>query len=240
MNTKPEGFWWFRSGSFDREAFETDLRESLPSFYADRGYIDFAVLGDTLVVDPRTGAARLVVDVREGPQYRLGEFIIQGASHFPHEELERISWSSTARCWGSRWAAPASAWPARCSTRARWTRGQADPAALPQPGVPVRAGGAQRGAPPRGDRAAAEGERHHRGERAPALLRAPHLVRGELHHARAGDARPALAAAGRCYDEGRLIQSFQALCGLGFFETPMPTPSINPDLDSGAWTSCST
>ncbi|HEY4562167.1 MAG TPA: POTRA domain-containing protein, partial [Thermoanaerobaculia bacterium] len=89
MKTKPEGFWWFRSGRFDREAFETDLRESLPEFYADRGYIDFAVLGDTLVVDPATGAARLVVDVSEGPQYRLGEFNIQGASHFPHEALER-------------------------------------------------------------------------------------------------------------------------------------------------------
>ncbi|HEV7588492.1 MAG TPA: POTRA domain-containing protein, partial [Longimicrobium sp.] len=82
MKTRPEGFWWFRSGRFDREAFETDLRESLPQFYADRGYIDFAVLGDTLIVDPATGKARLQVEVSEGPRYRLGDFVIQGASHF--------------------------------------------------------------------------------------------------------------------------------------------------------------
>ena len=73
-----------------RLTFETDLRESLPGFYGDRGYIDFAVLRDTLVVDPQTGKARLVVDVSEGPRYRLGEFSIQGASHFPHEQLERL------------------------------------------------------------------------------------------------------------------------------------------------------
>jgi outer membrane protein insertion porin family len=122
MKTKPEGFWWFRSGRFDREAFEADLRESLPEFYADRGYIDFAVLGDTLEVDPATGAGRLVVDVREGPQYRLGEFIIQGASHFPHEELERLFLEQHRSVLGLPVGGTSQRMAGEVFDRARWTR----------------------------------------------------------------------------------------------------------------------
>ncbi|HZG41947.1 MAG TPA: POTRA domain-containing protein, partial [Longimicrobium sp.] len=87
MSTKEEGFWWFRPGRWDREAFDEDLRTNLPRVYGERGYIDFAVLGDSLVVDPATGKARLIVTVSEGPQYRLGEFNVQGNSRFPSEAL---------------------------------------------------------------------------------------------------------------------------------------------------------
>jgi outer membrane protein insertion porin family len=87
MRTRPEGFWWFRSGRFDREAFARGPAQNLPAFYGSHGYIDFTVVGDTLIVDPETGKARLVVEVREGPQYRLGEFNVQGNSRFPTEAL---------------------------------------------------------------------------------------------------------------------------------------------------------
>ncbi|HET6763308.1 MAG TPA: BamA/TamA family outer membrane protein, partial [Longimicrobiaceae bacterium] len=38
---------------------------------------------------------------------------------------------------------------------------------------------------------------------------------------------------GDVYNEEALVQSYQALGGLGFFETPMPSPDILPDPDSG-------
>ena len=89
MNIKPEGFLWFRSGDYDDIDFETDLLESLPRRYLRAGFLDFQVLGDTLIVDPNTGKARIEVQVDEGPQYRLAEFRIEGNSAFETEQLER-------------------------------------------------------------------------------------------------------------------------------------------------------
>ena len=62
--TKAEGFLWFRTGKFDRTRWEEDLSMALPAFYGENGYIDFAVVSDTLVVDPENGKARLTVEVR--------------------------------------------------------------------------------------------------------------------------------------------------------------------------------
>src|SRR5690606_16385289 len=51
MNTREEGFLWFRSGTFDDDQLREDMRGSLPEFYAANGYIDAAVVGDSLDVD---------------------------------------------------------------------------------------------------------------------------------------------------------------------------------------------
>lgn len=87
MTTKPEGFLWFRTGNYDEIDYELDLLQSLPAHYARAGYLDFEVLGDTLIVDPRTGKARLEIRVEEGPQYRLAEFEIVNAEAFDEETL---------------------------------------------------------------------------------------------------------------------------------------------------------
>ena len=89
MNTKPEGFFWFRAGNYDDIDFELDLVESLPDRYYQAGYLDFEVLGDTLIVDPSTGKARVVVEVSEGPQYRLGEFVVDGNNAFESDRLRQ-------------------------------------------------------------------------------------------------------------------------------------------------------
>jgi outer membrane protein insertion porin family len=234
MSTKPEGFWWFRSGKFDREAFETDLRESLPQFYADRGYIDFAVLGDTLVVDPATGAGRLVVDVREGPQYRLGEFIIQGASHFPHEELERLFLEQHHSVLGL----PVGGTSQRIAGEV-FDRGALEAAAkqiqqlyrnqgyLYAQVVPnVERLPAEAGKPPMVNATIAVSERQ------PFYVRHIAFEGNSTTHEQVLRDRLWLLP-GDVYDEQRLIQSFQALSGLGYFETPMPTPDIHADPDSG-------
>ena len=234
MKTKPEGFWWFRSGRFDREAFEADLRESLPGFYADRGYIDFAVLGDTLVVDPATGAARLVVDVREGPQYRLGEFIIQGASKFPHTELERLFLEQHRSVLGL----PVGGTSQRMAGEV-FDQGALDAAAkqiqqlyrnqgyLYAQVVPnVERLPAAPGQPPRVNATISVSERQ------PFYVRHIAFEGNSTTHEQVLRDRLWLLP-GDVYDEQRLIQSFQALSGLGFFETPIPLPDIHADPDSG-------
>jgi outer membrane protein insertion porin family len=88
MQTRPEGFWWFRSGEYDDEKLAADLRERLPAFYGARGYVDFQVLDDTLLVDETSGKATLVVRVSEGDPYRVGTFEIVGNRRFSTEDLE--------------------------------------------------------------------------------------------------------------------------------------------------------
>lgn len=88
MSTKPEGFWWFRKGEYNEDKLERDIRERLPNFYRSRGYIDFQVLEDTLIVNPETGKGRLVLRLDEGEQYHVGSFQIVGNRQYATEQLE--------------------------------------------------------------------------------------------------------------------------------------------------------
>ena len=89
MGVKSEGFWWWRQGSYDRSRFDEDLQVNLPSLYAGRGHLDFRVLRDSLVIDEQTGKTRIEIEVEEGEQYFLSDFTITGNSHFSTEQLER-------------------------------------------------------------------------------------------------------------------------------------------------------
>jgi outer membrane protein insertion porin family len=88
MHTRPEGFWWFRSGEYNDDDLREDLFQRLPAFYASQGYVDFQVLGDTVVVDDTTGKAALVVRVSEGDHYHVGSFEIAGNRRFSTSELD--------------------------------------------------------------------------------------------------------------------------------------------------------
>ena len=90
MSVKPEGFLWWRDGSYERERLDQDLQVNIPNFYTGQGYLDFRVLGDSLVIDPTTGKTRLEITVDEGSVYRLADFSISGNSEFSTEELGRL------------------------------------------------------------------------------------------------------------------------------------------------------
>jgi outer membrane protein insertion porin family len=90
MNTRPEGFFWFKKGEYDEQKVLRDVREHLPTFYASHGYIDFQVLRDTLVVNEGTGKGTLILSVDEGQQYDIGTFEIIGNREFTREDLEQF------------------------------------------------------------------------------------------------------------------------------------------------------
>jgi outer membrane protein insertion porin family len=90
MSVKPEGFWWWRPGSYDRQIFDEDLAVHLPAHYAARGYLDFRVVGDSLIIDPTTGKTRIEVAVDEGVEYHVADFAITGNREFPTDRLERF------------------------------------------------------------------------------------------------------------------------------------------------------
>lgn len=87
MQVKPEGFFWWKTGEFREELFQEDLESNLARAYGARGYLDFGIVDDTMIVDPNTGKTKLVIEVQEGPQYRISDFTIEGNRHFPTEFL---------------------------------------------------------------------------------------------------------------------------------------------------------
>lgn len=88
LSVKPEGFWWWQSGEFREDEYRQDLEIGLIEFYGSRGYLDFQVLGDSMEVDPETGKTRLIIRVEEGKQYRVADFRVEGNEYFPTSMLE--------------------------------------------------------------------------------------------------------------------------------------------------------
>jgi len=90
MQTKPEGFFWWKKGEFDDNKYAGDLTERIPQAYGKHGFIDMQLVRDTLIVDRARGKALVDISVTEGPQYRVGEFEVNGARRFSSDEIRRF------------------------------------------------------------------------------------------------------------------------------------------------------
>ena len=227
MSVRPEGFWWWRSGSYDREKFDEDLQVGLPDFYAGRGYLDFAVLGDSLVIDPVTGKTRLEISVDEGQQYRLREFSIEGNSEFSTEELQRSFQPVRSGLFGG----PESVEPGELPVfdNASFLAATSEVGLLYQNEgylysrvVPfVRKTPGEEGEVPTVEVgwAIEEGPQ--------AYIRRINIVGNEYTYERVIRDK-IFVLPGDVYSQERIIQSFQSISSLGFFEVPMEVPDIAP------------
>ncbi len=90
MQTKPEGFWWWKKGEFDDDKYTSDLTEKIPQAYGKHGFIDVQLVRDTLVVDRERGKALVDVTVNEGPQYVVGDFEVNGSRRFSDADIRRF------------------------------------------------------------------------------------------------------------------------------------------------------
>jgi outer membrane protein insertion porin family len=88
MTSRPEGFWWWQTGEFREGQLEEDLEVNLVEFYGKNGYLDFHVIGDSMIVDEQTGKTKLIILVDEGRQYRIGSFSVEGNSWYPTAVLQ--------------------------------------------------------------------------------------------------------------------------------------------------------
>lgn len=88
MSVKPEGFLWWKTGEFRDASYSEDLTVNLVEHYGQHGFLDFQVLGDSMIVDPTTGKTKLIIRVEEGRQYRIADFQIEGNEFFPTEILQ--------------------------------------------------------------------------------------------------------------------------------------------------------
>ncbi len=226
--TDEEGFFWFDSGELKKDEFRRDLTERLPEFYRSNGYLDFEVLEDTVVSDRVTGKGRIEIRVREGEQYLLEDLRITGNRAFPLAAIEPI----VRR--GQHEARDEEDYPPF-----NFTAFYASPADL---GDMYRNNGylASRISPDVRRVEVAEGEQPRvtahliidEGER--SYIREISIEGNTATHDRVIRNR-LFVYPGDVYSQERLIQSFQAIQGLNFFEPLPPDEAINirprPDGD---------
>lgn len=83
-DTKERGL--FRSGTFDRTKFESDL-DLLVAFYRNNGYRDATVVGDSVSYTDDRKRMILTIKVDEGAKYFFGDVSFDGNTLFTNNEL---------------------------------------------------------------------------------------------------------------------------------------------------------
>ncbi len=239
MGTRPEGFWWFRGGEFDEESFQSDLNERIPTLYASRGFLDMRLLSDTLIIDPNSGKARVEFEIDEGPQYRVAALSIDGNRHFDDERLERFflpQRGGLLRSLGFGGAIEEEeAALGRVFDQTAFEEAQAAISQLyyndgyifaqMAPVITKR--------PP-----AAEGEpptvaltlQIQEGQ--PAYIGQINITGNDYTFDRVIRDRIVVLPGGT-YSQDGLLQSYQGISALGFFEAPLPFPQVDPNQETG-------
>lgn len=237
MGTKPEGFWWFRKGAFDEDKFAADLGEKLPELYGQRGYIDFQVVRDTMIVDRENGKALVEITVDEGPQYRVGEFSAEGNRRFSTEEVKRFypftdytpSLKERLKGLVGKGDSP----PAGVFDKTRW-----DEAFNNLQNAYRNQGYIYADLRPVVERRVTPDSQHIVDlrwvidEKAPAIINRIEIA-GNDYTVESCIRDQLVIIPGDVYNQDRLLQSWQSIGNLGFFETPIPPPDTRPANEQG-------
>lgn len=236
MNTRQEGFLWFRTGGYNDIDFELDLLESLPRRYAQEGYLDFQVMGDTLIIDPATGKARLEISVDEGRQYRLSDFEVEGASAFETDQLEGYF---TEESGGILSALGFGGDDSESEAGRVFDAVAFDEAAQRVRELYRNEGYLYAQLEPYWERTGDEVAGHPTiragwriQEQTQAYVNRIIIAGNDFTFDRIIRDKVFLLP-GDVYSEARLLQSYQNIQSLGFFESPMPAPDIRPDEETG-------
>ena len=238
MKTKPEGFLWFRKGAFDEDNFAGDLGDRIPALYGKRGYIDFQVVRDTMIVDRENGKALVEITVNEGPQYRVGNFLVEGNKRFSTEEVNRFypfndySRSITSVVTGAITGNDPT--PKGVFDKSRWDDAFNN----------IRTAYSNEGyiyadlRPVVERRASADTSQHVVDlrwvidEKAPAIINRIEIV-GNDYTVESCIRDQLVIIPGDVYNQARLIRSWQSIGNLGFFETPVTPPDTRPANEQG-------
>ena len=238
METRPEGFLWFRRGRFDEEKYAGDLTERLPALYASRGFIDFEVQRDTVLIDRERGKAYVDITVKEGPQYKVGEFEVVDNRRFSTDELqrfypftgegptfsERVTGALRGRFGsGSRDVFDQKRWEEATERVSTAYRNEGYIYARVNP-VVERVVGA--------DSQPRVNLRWQVDERSPAIINRVDIA-GNDYTADECIRRQLLIVPGDVFNQDRLLRSWQNVGNLGFFETPLPFPDTRQANDNG-------
>ncbi|MFN3305615.1 MAG: outer membrane protein assembly factor BamA [Candidatus Kapaibacteriota bacterium] len=87
--TKTKRWWQFwRSAKFEPNAYEND-KELLIKYCRNKGFIDFEILGDTVIFDDEEKVVHIKIFVNEGKKYFIRNIYFLGNTIFPSEALLR-------------------------------------------------------------------------------------------------------------------------------------------------------
>jgi outer membrane protein insertion porin family len=232
MSIKPEGFWWWQSGEFSEEKLELDLRDRLPRFYASRGYVDFQVVEDTLIVAEGTGKGTLQLTVREGEQYEVGTFDVVGNRFFSTGQIQQY-FPFGSRASGFLGIGSSSREGAATFDQERWDEATQQVRTLYMNSGYIYA--QINGTMAR--RTTTEGRnvvdlRWQIVERQPAVINRV-VIRGNTVTHEDVIRRAIEMIPGDVIRQTALIRSYQNVSNLGFFEQPMTPPDVQPANDQG-------
>jgi outer membrane protein insertion porin family len=228
MKTRPEGFWFFKNGEINDDEYAADLAERIPELYASRGFIDFRVAKDSLHVDPEHGKALLELTVVEGPQYRVGSFEVVGGRHYSDDEIRAYyPFTMTSRPVTSRvtnFLLRRTPVGLDVFDQASWEnatnqvrQAYANDGYIYSSVAPV----VERRVTP--DSVHYVDLRWEVEEGAPAIINRIEIV-GNDYTTETCIRDQLIILPGDVYNQQRLIQSWQSIGNLGFFETPLPPP----------------
>jgi outer membrane protein insertion porin family len=236
MGTRPEGFWWFQRGEFDEITYTTDLTETLPQHYARRGFVDMRVVRDTVMIDRERGKAMIELAIEEGPQYRVGNFEVLGNRQFSAEELERyypfggdgptIADRVTGILRRDRIPAGvfnAEAWEQATDGIRTAYHNEGYIQAEVRPVVTRRVDS---------DSVPTVDLRWDIREGSPAIINRVEIA-GNDYTTEACIRDAIVVLPGARYNRDNLVQSYQRIANMGFFETPLPTPEVRPANEAG-------
>jgi outer membrane protein insertion porin family len=238
METKPEGFLWTRDGEFDDAVYATDLAERIPQLYGSRGFIDFRILRDTLIVDRERGKGLIDITVDEGPRYAVGSFEVIGNRRFSTDQIRLFypfganqQATLTQRAAGILRRSYVN--PANTFDVARWEEAQQklteaynDEGYIYAQIRPV----AER--IPSTDSVRIVNLRWEIEERTPAIVNRIEIAGNDYTHESCIREQIVLAP-GQVFNRNYLIRSYQNIGNLNFFETPLAAPETRPSGDEG-------
>lgn len=95
MDETSEASWWkfWSSAQFNPEEFEKD-KTLVVDYYRKNGYRDAEILSDSLVFYDNNKSLKIIMDVYEGPQYKLRNISWEGNTVYPEAVLnERLDFA---------------------------------------------------------------------------------------------------------------------------------------------------
>jgi len=226
MITRPEGFWWFRKGEYSEEKVDEDVRTTIPSWYADRGHVDLRVLEDTLIADSMPGKAIIRIKVDEGQAYKVGRFEVAGNRRYSVEELSayfpfgKAVEAGDGKTVGDPFSR--SAWSAATE---KVTNLYANSGYIYSQIIPEES---RRTGP---DSVSYVDLKWTIREGQPATINRIIIVGNDVTHERV--IREAIVLLpGQTFNRDLLIRSYENISNLNFFQSPMPSPDVQPS-DNG-------
>jgi outer membrane protein insertion porin family len=239
MKTRPEGFFWWRRGAFDEEQYQGDLSERLPELYGRRGYIDFQILKDTLIIDRERGKAFVDITVSEGPQYKVGSFEILENRRFSSDELQRFYPFTGQGPTLTQRLTRAARGQFRGPAKDVFDRTQWDAATEKVQGAYRNEGYIYARISPTLERTRvgpdsqpAVNLRWQIEERTPAIVNRIDIA-GNDYTSDECIRRQLVLVPGDVFNQDRLLRSWQSIGNLGFFDTPLPFPDTRPANEQG-------